>query len=187
MEHKLPTKFLALDLEMNQPSKRIIQIGACVGDVTNGEILETLSVFVNPNEELAPFIIDLTGIKQEDVDSGMNLPEAYDKLVELFKKQTPFINPVTWGGGDIVEIFNQLNKYYPDHKFDNVFGRRWIDVKTLFVCWKLGIGQGNNMQGGLAKSLTKFGLKFEGKKHNATDDAVNTFRMYCAMLKKFTK
>ena len=56
----------------------------------------------------------------------------------------------------------------------------WIDTKTLFVSWRFA--NGKPIQGGLAKSMLKVGIKFEGRKHNATDDAVNTFRTYVRML-----
>jgi inhibitor of KinA sporulation pathway (predicted exonuclease) len=182
--HKTPIEiFTSLDLEMNQPSRKIIQIGACAGNIRTGEILEKLSIFVNPQEQLAPFIIELTGIKQEDVDTGLTIYEGYKKLAEFHKKHKSFVNPITWGGGDSQEIYEQLKKEcghvwgLDDHW---CFGRRWIDTKTLFVSWRFA--NGKPIQGGLAKSMLKVGLKFEGRKHNATDDAVNTFRTYTKML-----
>jgi inhibitor of KinA sporulation pathway (predicted exonuclease) len=104
--------FTALDLEMNQPSGKIIQIGACVGNIVTGEILETLSLFVNPEELLSPFIVGLTGIKQQDVDTGLSLEEAYSKLKEFHIKHKSFMNPITWGGGDSQEILRQLREKY---------------------------------------------------------------------------
>src|SRR5665213_3459183 len=100
--------FTSLDLEMNQPSGKIIQIGAVTGNIYTGEILERLSVFVNPKEELAPFIIELTKIKQEDVDSGLTLEEGYRLLQEMHVSHSAFCNPITWGGGDSVELVEQL-------------------------------------------------------------------------------
>jgi inhibitor of KinA sporulation pathway (predicted exonuclease) len=35
--------------------------------------------------------------------------------------------------------------------------------------------------------MTKIGLSFRGRKHNASDDALNTFRMYRALLAEFIK
>jgi len=181
MQHKFnPIEiFTSLDLEMAQPSCKIIQIGACVGNIRTGEILEKLSVFVNPNEELTPFIINLTGIRQEDVDNGYTLEEAYGILKEMHVRHKSFVNPATWGGGDNQELFKQLKTENPN--FEGwCFGRRWIDAKTLFVSWRFA--NGRPIQGGLAKSMLKVGLKFEGRKHNATDDSVNTFHMYRRLL-----
>jgi inhibitor of KinA sporulation pathway (predicted exonuclease) len=175
-------KLLSLDLEMNQPSGKIIQVGAAVGDTDTNTVLETLSVMVNPYEQLNPYIIDLTAITQEQVDNGVTLRSAYDQLVELQKKHNCFMNPLTWGGGDSIELKNQLIADNPDQYIDWAFGRRWIDVKTVFITYQLA--NGGKMQGGLAKSMTKLGLAFKGKKHNALDDAVNTFRIYMALLRK---
>ena len=65
--------FTSLDLEMNQPSRKIISIGVVVGNIRTGNILEKLNVFVNPREKLITRIKDLTKITQEDVDSGYTL------------------------------------------------------------------------------------------------------------------
>ena len=174
--------FTSIDLEMNQPSQKIIQIGACVGNIRTGQVFEKLSVFVNPLEKINPYITELTKITDSDVDHGLTLEEAYNKLRKMHENYSAFVNPITWGGGDSQEMLNQLKQENPN--FEGwCFGRRWIDTKTLFVSWRFA--RGEPIQGGLARSMTKLGLKFEGQKHNATDDAVNTFRMYCAMLKKF--
>ena len=119
--------FTALDLEMNQPSGTIIQVGACVGNIQTGEILETLSVFVNPKEKLSDFIIDLTGITQEDVNNGVTLEEAYLKLKEMHLRHKSFTNAITWGGGDSKELLDQLGMDQEDERW--CFGRRWIDAK----------------------------------------------------------
>jgi inhibitor of KinA sporulation pathway (predicted exonuclease) len=61
-----------------------------------------------------------------------------------------------------------------------LFGRRWIDCKTLYVsrCF----ARGEKHQAGLAKAMTKVGLRFDGRKHNAMDDAINTFFLYCKLI-----
>lgn len=174
--------FTSLDLEMNQPSQTIIQIGAVVGNIRTGEILEKLCVNVKTDEQISPFITELTGIKQEDVDNGVPLLEAFEQLKLLHLKHKSFINACTWGGGDTQELIKQVRTIDPITPI-NIFGRRWIDVKTLFVSWRLA--NGKPIQGGLAKSMLKVGLKFEGRKHNSCDDSLNTFRLYCTMLKLF--
>ena len=173
--------FMALDLELNQneTGAKIIQIGAVVGNITTGEILETLSLYINPHEELKPFIINLTGITQEMVDSGLTLENAYSQLKEAHERHKCFINPVTWGQGDVEALHRQLRSENPT--FQNfTFGRRIIDIKTLFVSWR--IANREQIQGGLARSLTKLGLRFEGRKHSAESDALNTFILFKSML-----
>lgn len=179
-------KILSLDLEMNQPSGRIIQIGACVGDTQTGQILEELSVLVDPGEELTDFIVDLTGIyPRHIIEEGGTLIDAYQQLRALHAKHQCFMNPITWGGGDSYELKQQLVRDYPEWDANThwCFGRRWIDVKTLWHTQQ--IANEGKMQGGLARCLTKVGLQFKGRKHNAKDDAINTFYMFQHMLRKF--
>lgn len=176
--------FTALDLEMNKPSGRIIQIGACAGNVRTGKLLGTFSAFVDPGEPIDPFITDLTKITDEDVLGGASLSSAYRELSDFHRSHGSFINPITWGGGDSQVLLAQLVDPRLDgskREVDWCFGRRWIDAKTLFVSWRVANGQ--SIQGGLGRSLVKLGLKFEGQKHNAEDDAVNAFRAYCALLR----
>lgn len=176
--------FTSLDLEMNQPSGKIIQIGAVVGNIRTGEILDRFSMHVNCNEILNPEIIKLTGITQKQVNSGVDLLEAFRQLRELHLKHGSFINPITWGGGDAQEIKLQLEYEFVKEAIGSwPFGRRWIDVKTFFVGYR--IANEEEIQGGLARAMTKVGLKFEGRKHDAQDDAENTFRMYIRMLSLF--
>lgn len=42
----------AVDLELNQPSGKIIQIGACKGNIETGEVISSFSCFVDPQEPL---------------------------------------------------------------------------------------------------------------------------------------
>lgn len=176
----MKTIFTSLDLEMNQPSGKIISVGAVVGNILSGEILGSMHAFVNPQETLAPFIITLTGIKQEDVDGAGTLLEAYKQLRAMHLSHEAFMNPITWGGGDSETLRAQLPS-----DIEWIFGRRWIDAKTLFISYRLA--NGLPIQSGLSKSMAKLGLAFEGQKHNAKDDALNTFRIYCEMLKLLQK
>jgi len=172
---------VSLDLEMNQPSQRIIQIGAVLGNVRTGEVLSRFDSKVNPYESLDLRIVLLTGIKQKDVDQAPGLSDAYGLLKSWLEPYaaTRMLNPLTWGGGDSDTLREQLG-------LDGetwLFGRRWIDAKTLFSAWRTARGQDG--QGGLARSMTKLGLNFVGKKHNAQHDAENTFRIYRALLQRF--
>lgn len=178
-------KLLALDLEMNQPSGKIIQIGACVGDLEAGTILATFSVFVNPYEQLAERITDLTGITQKQVDHGVSLLDAYLLLKQFHAQHGCFMNPVEWNGGDSILLKKQLKDEYPDFEnfYDWCFGRRYLDAKTLYQSYR--VINGKPAAGGLARAMTKFGLAFKGAKHDARDDAVNTFRIFHKLVQYF--
>lgn len=171
-------KLTCIDLELNQPSKRIIQIGAVIGDTVTGTIVDRLRIYVNPRESIAPFITELCGITQKQIDEqGVALDSAY-LMLKRFHSQSDFINPVTWGGSDSQEIYEQLDK---NLNLEWCFGRRWIDAKTVFVSHM--VANKNRIEsGGLSTSMKKVGLKFQGRKHDALDDAENTFIMYHKML-----
>jgi inhibitor of KinA sporulation pathway (predicted exonuclease) len=172
-------KLLSLDLELNQPSGKIIQIGAVVGDTTNGDILERYRAYVDPKEPLQQFIIDLTGITETDIKSkGTDIVTAYKGLKDMHMRHDCFINPVTWGGGDSAELLEQLPAN--DGSIQWPFGRRWIDAKTIHVT-KM-ISQGQVFSGGLNKSMTRYNMKFQGRAHDALDDAENTWRLYYHMI-----
>ena len=56
-------KFLALDLELNQPSGKIIQVGIAIGDKnTRFEDYVVRKWYIDPQEPISEFINDLTGI-----------------------------------------------------------------------------------------------------------------------------
>jgi inhibitor of KinA sporulation pathway (predicted exonuclease) len=183
-----PINFLSLDLELNQPSNLIIQIGAVAGNLKTGEVVGRLSVFVRIPEPLNPYIVTLTGITEEMLEKeGVDLLDAYQQLKRFHEAHLCHTNPITWGGGDSREVQEQLLTLYPN-VFDKeryLFGRRWFDVKTTFQDWCFS--QDIKMQGGLAKSMTKLGLAFRGRKHRADDDAYNTFVLKHELLKKFRR
>lgn len=172
-------RLMALDLELNQPSEKIIQVGACAFEVRTGEILDRFCVTVNPDgEEVAPIIEELTGITSEMAWGGIGLAEAYSKLVAFHAENRCAMNPVTWGGGDSILLRDQLEA--KGQRVQWAFGRRWIDAKT--VMQTLRMAHGINSQGGLARSMTKLGLNFVGRKHNAGDDAYNTALIYIRLM-----
>ncbi len=176
----IEVNILSFDLELNQDPKgaKIIEVGACVGDLKTGEVLEQYSAFVNPNEKLIDFIIQLTGIKQEDVDQAGTIQTAYDGLVEMASRYGCLTMPLVWGAGD----GHALRRELPDGTEWN-FGRREMDVKAVFQAYQMA--KEEKIQAGLAKALTRLGLQFKGRKHRAVDDAVNTFYIYYALLKRF--
>lgn len=179
---------LSIDLEMNQPSGTIIQVGYVVGNVETGEILLEKRHYIHTKELLTEFITGLTGIKQHHVaeENSMSLMDSYKEIVEDMKKYECFRNPLTWGGGDSIELKQQLlleGHLKPED--DYVFGRRWLDCKTVYLSY--AISNGLSMRGGLARTLLRFGLRFNGRKHDATDDAKNTFVLYRKLLEEMKK
>lgn len=170
------------DLEMNKPSGKIIQVGALVGDLRNGRILQTFNQYVNPQETLDPFIIDLTGITQEVVDQADSLSPVKRQLEAFVTEFKACRSPVVWGNGDLRCLKGQALEpgfFQGTH--------RELDIKTIHQVYCLS--NGLSMRGGLEKALEVHGMKFKGTPHNALDDAINTFRLAChvfSLLRKVT-
>jgi inhibitor of KinA sporulation pathway (predicted exonuclease) len=177
-------RVLALDLEMAQPSNKIIQIGAIAGDLSTGEVIDSFNRYIKIDEELSEFIVKLTGITNAMLDSeGVPLTQAYLDLVDFARRNNTYLNPIVWGGGDTVALREQVKAETPSAPWS--FGRRWIDAKTVYISYCLA--NAKKPYGGLAKSMTKLGINFKGTKHTALDDATNTFIIYCKLLELIKK
>lgn len=172
-------KILSLDLELNQDptGPKIIEVGACIGDTQTGEILDQYSAFVNPHQKLLEFIITLTSITQAEVDVAGSIEDAYLGMVAMANKHDCSRMPIVWGMGDGFALRRELPEHCPWS-----FGRRELDVKAVFQTYQMA--REEKIQAGLAKAMTKLGLSFKGRKHRAVDDAINTFIIFHALLKK---
>jgi inhibitor of KinA sporulation pathway (predicted exonuclease) len=167
---------LSLDLEMAQPSRNIIQIGAVIYDLKKNELIETFNRYVNPNEPISEYIEKLTGISDNTIaEQGVPLKEAFLDLVAWAGKFNRFYQVVTWGAGDLPELRRQIELLDDPINLGWTFGRRELDVKTLHTAIRIAMGE--KPQSGLAKSLNRYGLRFIGTKHSAVDDAINTARL----------
>jgi inhibitor of KinA sporulation pathway (predicted exonuclease) len=179
---------MSLDLELNQPSGTIIQVGAVVGNLKSGEILEEYLCHIKTTEEISEYITKLTGIRQEDVNQGYSLQLAYEQLISLYERNGCSNRgcTLTWGGGDVDSVRQTLGlKNYNVKPTEDTFyfGRRWLDVKTVFISYQWA--KGLKHQAGLAKALLRLGLNFKGRKHNARDDARNTFLIFRELIRRF--
>lgn len=168
-------KLLVLDLEMNQPSGKIIQVGACIFRKKDGAIIDKFMIYVNPNEKLNEEIVKLTGITQDKVETeGCTCKEAYLKLKKFVRKHKVLKTTLVWGSG----LYNDVSRLYreADPEEPNFMGHRIWDVKTLYQMYQFE--NGLSTKGGLAKAVGDLGLTFEGKNHDALSDAINTAKVY---------
>ena len=174
-------KFLSLDLELNQPSGKIIQVGVAIGSLQDRrEQYITHKWYINPNEPLDPFIIDLTGITPSDISTYCVSHETVAReLGELIREHKTFVNPVTWGGGDSTELLAEFCKNHADFPH---FGRRWIDVKTWYTLYMLA--RGKNPTGGLASAMGTYKMHFKGRAHQADVDAENTLALFFKIIER---
>ena len=180
-------KYLALDLELNNaddgstPNPKIIQVGVAIGSAKQSPSeWITKKWYVRVNEPIYPFITDLTGITNQDIQQfGMTHYEIGQELSRLIKDNDVFVNPVTWGGGDSTELKSEFEQHGIEFRH---FGRRWIDVKTWYVLRMLA--NGKRPAGGLSSAMGVYKMHFEGKAHRADVDAYNTLRLFFEILKR---
>lgn len=181
---KIDTKFLALDLELNQPSNRIIQVGVSIGSAHQShEEYLTKKWYIDPGEPISEEIVKLTGITDEDIAShAVPVAQCAAELGALIVGHQTFVNPVVWGGNDSVELqemFAAENVSFP------YFGHRWIDVKTWTTFLALSHHpEPRSSSGGLRSHLDRYKVRFIGEAHRADVDAFNTLRLFFRLLER---
>lgn len=176
--------YLALDLELNKDSQdnltKIIQVGVAVGNPTDPNNIKTWSWYLDPGESISPFIVGLTGITDEIIkEKSVPINQVAEELGQVIKDNNVFVNPIQWGGGDSDQLlteFRGANIIFP------YFGRRILDVKTLFVF--IEMANGRSPSGGLSSSMGKYKIQFEGKAHRADIDAYNTLRFFFHLMSR---
>ena len=171
--------FLSLDLEMNQPSNKIIQVGWTIGNPVTGRIYVEKGCYIILDEPLSDTISNLCGISQDTLNKGYTLDFAYADMLSDYFTYEVSSTTLAWSKGDLALLRKQLpeNIVWP-------FGQHYIDVKNVYQSWKLKTGA-DHLKGGLARAMTKLGMNFQGRKHNAKDDAYNTFKFYTRLLQEF--
>lgn len=168
------SKVISIDLELNQPSGKIIQIGYVIGTIFQTKILAERSLIVNPEEKLGSIqngmtMTEFTGITQEQVDSGYTLKEAYEIMCSDIKKFNPTTTPVQWGQGDARALRIELNMTHDEF----VFRSRDFDVKTIYQTYRLF--NNKSVASGLEAAMRSLGMEFQGRPHDALADAKNTY------------
>jgi inhibitor of KinA sporulation pathway (predicted exonuclease) len=160
------------DLEMNHgEATSIIQLGYCIGNLHTGEILMKEGIYVKVDEIIDPYITKLTGISQDQVDSGIELKSAYNMMMSDIQKYDCFHQAITWGSGDVPLLKEQLKLPMGEWKL----GHKAIDLKIIYQFWR--IVNGKDHRSGLSKSLARTGVNFIGRCHDAKWDSYNTFKM----------
>ena len=186
-----PQNYLSIDLELNSKqdgtTPRIIQVGVSVASPVMPDDIKTYSWYLDPQEKITDFISNLTGITDEIIkEKAVSHQVVAQELGNIITENKCFVNPVLWGGGgegnDATELKDEFRERGIDFPF---FGRRVIDVKTLYVFNQMV--QGKTPSGGLRKSMISYGLDFIGTSHRADVDAENTLRFFFYFLNKQRK
>ncbi len=165
----LQRKMVAVDLEttgVRYAKDSIIEVGAV--KFRDGEIIDKLSVLVNPNRRLDPFIVSLTGITQKDVDSA-------NSWLELREQTQDFLEDLPIVGHNVGFDINFLQSHgirTPGERYDT------YDLASVVMPF----GPDYRLQ-----TLVKhFGAR-NVSPHRALSDALATMQVFLQLVTEFDK
>ena len=125
-------RYVALDLEYNQPSGTIIQVGVAIGSASQSQQEYVVRRWdLQVDEPISEFITQLTGITDEDCRAGVSLAQCAEELGSLLRQHEVFVNPVTWGGGDSTDLLCAFAQAQIEFHH---FGRRWMSTRGPPYC-----------------------------------------------------
>lgn len=146
--------------------KEIISIGICEVDTQTQEILRGEHFFIRPrNSEISDFCSKLTGIHTRDVIKAPYLEDVCRRISKKYSSNRPW---GAWGRDDLM-LQNACIKAGCESPCS-------IEYVNIGALWTMLTG--NTKSVGLKSAMTTLGLEFQGKQHNALDDAINTARVY---------
>ena len=186
-------RFISIDLENNQPSGSIIQLGAVAWDTDLDTAISTFNIFVEPPEEevnwdhllnIGETLEALLGptFKSEWEKRKVSREEGLKQFWEWVDTVKCGKKVVQWGRGDMEQILKEskLSKVrYPSHL-------RVLNLKTTYQ-FLFQPALRYTKVFGLGGAVRSVGLTFEGDPHNALADSLNTARVYAVLYKKLEK
>lgn len=162
--------YVSIDLEttgLNPKTDKIIEIGAL--KVVDGKVVDTFSTFVNPGRKLEERIVELTGIRDEDLCEAPRIEEVLPKIFD-------FIGDFCLLGHSILFDFSFLKKAAVNNRL--TFEKEAIDTLKISRKYLAELEH---------RSLDYLCEYFEisHKAHRALADAEATHILYGKLLEKF--
>lgn len=148
----------------------IIEIGA-VWAAADGAVLERFQSFVRPLQRpiLTPFCINLTSIRQTDIDAAPHFAVAARMLREFAdRRRQPAGRWTSWGDYDRKQFARDCVR----HGVDDPLQLPHENAKRIFA-----LQQHLGAEVSLATACEMAKIKLEGTYHRALDDAINTARL----------
>lgn len=178
------------DLEMNCDDKtrnklgywETIAIGAVKYNIKKFT-LEQFHYLIRPefNSILSSKCMELTNIKQSEINNANNFREVFAKLEQWIEGQKSIF--VSWGAEDIRTIKKENKVNGLRLQIANEMLNNYIDFQNEFCSNCIKTGQVIS----LTNALKSMEMKFEGIKHNPLHDAFNLYRVYKAYIAKEEK
>lgn len=166
----IPMNYVGFDLEttgLNPKYDKIIEIGAV--RVKNGEPVDTFSTFVNPARSLPTRIVELTGIRDENVADAPYIDEILDSFLQ-------FVGEDVLLGHNILFDYSFIKKAAVNQK--KAFEKQGID--TLRIA-KRFLGDLESRQLGYLCDY----YQIELDAHRALNDAVAAHRIYQILAREY--
>lgn len=176
-------QYIVYDLEMTNRLSEVIEIGAIRMKEVNGELLllDTFQSFVQPKmDKLNTRITNLTGITKKDLISAPAFTEAIESFRSWIGLEEYYL--CSWGPEDKWALITDSAFHHTDIE--------WIiNHNDLQFHFSILHDSEKGFRYGLSRALQTMELSYEGSKHRALDDAINTARILRKIFDqiKFTK
>lgn len=165
--------------------QEIIEFPSVLVDGATGNLDESeFRTYVRPQHHpvLTDFCRDLTGIRQADVDGGVQLAEAL-RLHAAWLQASAWARSggcfavVTWGDWDLRTMLETECRFKGLAK-PPCFNH-WINLKIPFAT-----AMGGGRRAALRWAVEAAGLQWEGRPHCGLDDARNTARLLVELMRR---
>ena len=153
-----------IDFEATQFSNRIISVG-CIKETG-----ETFYSLVNPERELTKFIIDFTGITQEQVDAAPSANEVFEKLFDFCLQDEEAPTFYCYGDSDTAFAKATLEKMATSFKAKSMLS--YIYANLIDFCPAVRVHFGIHSSVKLIKVAEYYKKEEMVQTHNALDDAL---------------
>lgn len=163
-------KFVVIDLETTGHSThdKIIDVG--IVTIDQNEIVEEYSTLLNPKQDIPPFISNLTGIINKDVEGEPTFSEKADEITKRFEKSYLVAHNVSFD-------LNFLNEELIVNGFDPLHNLVLDTVELARILFPQAPGFK------LAQLAEYFQIKHKNP-HRALSDAYVTAKIFLIMKKK---
>lgn len=180
---RLPHKLVAIDIETTglfpELGAEVIEIGAVIvnEDLSMGP---TYKSYIKPSTSYRdPKAMSINLISEETLADAPALTDVMADLWRFATANTGSTQPVlaAWGPNFDVHFLQSACRA---NGIDFKYNFRPVDIKSI-AWWELA--KRHTSSNGVAGYLKKMGLEFEGPKHDALSDIVNT----CRLLESFKR
>ncbi len=157
-------EYVVLDLEMTGLSAKtdqIIEIGAV--KIKDNQVIETMECLVDPKCKIPARVVELTGITDEMVRSGLDKDEAIEKLLS-------FIDGQILVGQNINFDYSFLKQWAVNHK-------RPLEAKACDTLKIARVLLPADQPKKLESLCQYFGIE-RAREHRALDDALETWQIF---------